>query len=347
MELSCTSIRAQWTIRAARSDQRYSSIIEDQQDWRRIQSSIDGGDHTHKVEAIATMHAYVAGQKIRIFGIPMVPTFKPNVLSHGRLKESGVDIRLDANPPYMIIERVKIILTSENHIYYFIAYPAQDNIDNNLGSIDTSAHQAQSVRDCAPSGVHEPSAVWALWASAPANPRFRDLQLERQEVEARIDDWACSTHEMTDTCSFETVSDITEDMSATVASLALRSSRPVPPALMIRNTDGTMSPRETPDMPRGMPATWLTIYQMFGHCYNGQMRATCANYNIPCPRKGDTKYIACDVIGIKSSPTYGVSRAGTAIQQAGRKLVWVMDISGPYPPAPNGAKYLLHAANNK
>ena len=75
------------------------------------------------------MHAYVAGHKIRIDGIPMVPIFKPKMLSHGRLKESGVDIRLDANPPYMIIEGVKIILTCENHIYYFIAYPAQDKIN--------------------------------------------------------------------------------------------------------------------------------------------------------------------------------------------------------------------------
>ena len=42
-----------------------------------------------------------------------------------------------------------------------------------------------------------------------------------------------------------------------------------------------------------------------------------------------------------------MSRAGTALQQADMKLVWVMDISRPYPTAPDGAKYLLHAANNK
>ena len=44
---------------------------------------IDGGNHHHKVESIASMYTYVAGEKIKIDNIPLVPTFKPNVLSHG------------------------------------------------------------------------------------------------------------------------------------------------------------------------------------------------------------------------------------------------------------------------
>ena len=88
-------------------------------------------------------------------------------------------------------------------------------------------------------------------------------------------------------------------------------------------------------------------HQMFGHCNNNQMRATYANYNMSCTMRGDTKCIACDIIEIKSSPTYNDSRAGTSLQQADKKLVWVLDISGSYPIGPDGAIYLLHAANNK
>ena len=74
---------------------------------------------------------------------------------------------------------------------------------------------------------------------------------------------------------------------------------------------------------------------MFGHCSNIHMRLTCANYNI-----------ACDVIEVRASPTYRVIRAGSALREADRKLIWTMKISGPYPIAPDG-RDLLHAANNK
>ena len=75
-----------------------SKVFVEHRNSTRLETNtiIDGGNHHHKVEAIATMYAYVAGEKIRIDGIPLVPTLEPNVLSHGRLKESGVGIRLDA-----------------------------------------------------------------------------------------------------------------------------------------------------------------------------------------------------------------------------------------------------------
>ena len=73
-------------------DHRKPTILE-------TNTVIDGGDHEHKVEALATLYAMVAGTRVRIGGIPLVPTFTPNVLSHGRLKKSGAIIRLDEYPP--------------------------------------------------------------------------------------------------------------------------------------------------------------------------------------------------------------------------------------------------------
>ena len=307
---------------------------------------IDGGNHRHKLEAIANMYASVAGEIIKIDNIPLVPTFEPNVLSHGRLKESGVEIRLDATPPYMTIKGVKIILTAHKYVYYFIAYPAHAEQEEEEQDREHTDTHVKPERDMSPFSVHAPSTIWALWTTNSTSERFKSLKQERKRVELLSESIECETQTSSTSCTFKDSNTTRGRVTATIAAVALRSSRPAPPALLTRNKDGTMAPRETPDMPRGMPTTWLLIHQMFGHCNNSMMRATCANYGIACPRKGDATCIACDVIGIRSSPTYSVSRSGSSLHQADRKLVWMMDISGPYPTAPDGARYLLPAANN-
>ena len=121
------------------------------------------------------MYAYVAGENIRIDNVPLVPTFKPNVLSHGKLKESGVDIRLDAYPPYMTIKGVKIILAAYKYVYYFIAYPVHEAPDYEEALLRHLDTLGEPESDDAPFSVHEPYAIWTLWASAPANMRYKSL----------------------------------------------------------------------------------------------------------------------------------------------------------------------------
>ena len=149
------------------------------------------------------MDAYVAGEKIKIDNVPLVPTFKPNVLSHGKLKESGMDIRLDANPPYMVIKRVNIILIAHKYVYYFIAYPVYevpDYEDIPLRLIDTLE---EPECDDAPFSVHEPAAIWALSASAITSSKYASLQDEHRSVQKSSGAWKCRTRSTTSSCSFK------------------------------------------------------------------------------------------------------------------------------------------------
>ena len=134
----------------------------------------------------------------------------------------------------MTIKGVKIILTAYKYVYYFIAYPVHEAPDYEEPSSRHLDTLGELESDDKPFSVHEPSAIWALWASAPANPKYESLQLERKRVEESSKAWKCETRASTSSCTFNEGVHKSGRVLATIAAVSLRSSRPASPALLAR-----------------------------------------------------------------------------------------------------------------
>ena len=104
-----------------------------------------------------------------------------------------------------------IVLTAYKYVYYFIAYPVHDSLDDKdmpLRHYDASKKPErvdtleEMERDTAPFSVHEPASIWALSTAASTSSKYESLQEEFRRIEDSSDVWTCNSRSASSSCVF-------------------------------------------------------------------------------------------------------------------------------------------------